>query len=369
MSIDVRKKTEEEVRISTMSSAPSVENETQAAPVAPVEEDSSGSSSGGAFSQQKGGSAALALSAMIDAMNTQLEAVKLKRHRAEISIDNQSKATTLQADNLTKIGNIEMWGGILMGALGIVGGAASLRGAYNLSTKSIDIEKAISPLQMQSKQLTNHSVALEKLAAAQNGGPADVLIASHPLANPDPAKLAGLKLGDIGTVGKTGRMVDVAPDGTETERVLFTHAGDPLDADLNAALAKLPQDNADALIVGARNTADVTKIRDELSKKMAIVEKGIREETDKLNTLNMHTAHRVTGMNALFSTAGVQLVKGLIVDPLVKEEEAKQLFNKYSADAASESRQAEVGAAQAREDDFNKTLALLSQMTSADLRA
>lgn len=366
MSIDVRKKTEEEVRISTMSSGPSVENETQAAPVAPIEEDASGSSSsGGAFSQQKGGSAALALSAMIDAMNTQLEAVKLKRHRAEISIDNQSKATTLQADNLTKIGNIEMWGGILMGALGIVGGAASLKGAYSLSTKSIDIEKAISPLQMQAKQLTNHSVALEKLAAGQNGGPADVLLRSNPAV--DSPKLAGLKLGEIGTVGKSGKLVDA----TGNDRELFKRApgADPMDADLHDALAKLPQDNADALIVGARNADTVTKIRDELSKKMAIVEKGIREETDKLNTLNMHTTQRVAGMNALFSTAGVQLVKGLLVDPLVKEEEAKQLFNKYSADAASESRQAEVGAAQAREDDFNKTLALLSQMTSADLRA
>ncbi len=364
MSIDVRKRTEEEVRIATMSSGPSVESETEAVPVSAIEEDSSSSSSGGAFSQQKGGSAALALSAMIDAMNTQLEAVKLKRHRAEISIENQSQATTLQAENYINIGRIEFLGGILTGVLGGLGGMASLGGAFSLTMKNYGVNNSVTPLQNELKQLTNHTNALEKAAGAKG---ADITIVAEIGRGAAPAQLPALQHGQIGKVGANGRLVDA----TGANRVPYdvntnTHR---LSDELKEAFKDIPADNAEAILHAASNPDTTRQVLEGLKDKMKGVQEQIRLESDKFNVHNLLATQWIGGANALFATAGVSLVRGLFIDPKVKEEEAKQIFNKYSADAASDARQTEAGAAQAREDDFNKTLALLSQMTSADLRA
>ena len=302
----------------------------------------------GPFSKQKGGSAALSIDAYINAMNAQLESIKLRRERSSLMIHQELKMTEYAANNVIEIGKKERSAHMLMGAAHLTGAAVSGYGLYSASKN----------VSSTTTELTNYE--RDKTKAENLMKAADEFIDFKKLPANDADKVA--LDGVLQPPGSTsyGNIPVTATPGS-FQKIDFS-TSTPAQQKRFETFARLDAKDQHEILT-ARDTIDLRK---GYKSDLHAAEGGV-------NRIHADRNSFVTNMN-MYTSLGKSVADGLgsmgqgIIAGQKAAVEAEKMYNELGARYAAQDVQLNNETASARESDLNNSIRMLREVTGADIR-
>lgn len=301
----------------------------------------------GPFSKQKGGSAALSIDAYINAMNAQLESIKLRRERSSLMIHQELKMTEYAANNVIEIGKKERSAHMLMGAAHLAGAAVSGYGLYSASKNVSSTTTELTGYERDKTKAENLMKAADEFIDFKNspaGAERDALTAV---------------LQPSGGHGYGNLPVDATPG--DYHKIDFTG--------LPAAQQKRFESFAS---LNGKEQHEILTARDTIE-----LRKGYKSDLHAaeggVNRVHADRNSFVTNMN-MYTSLGKSVADGLgamgqgIIAGQKAAVEAEKMYNELGARYAAQDVQLNNETASARESDLNNSIRMLREVTGADIR-